>query len=214
MQTDSIRSGSPSDSGSDRITDKVAFFGYGSLVNELTLSKKYDIHSGKIQNWKREWKHCVDTPFGGVCALTASRVEDALIDGVFIKCNDIELRQFDEREIGYDRIEIARSDVIYSNGVLPDRLYIYTSGPGHYRVGDFHYPIWLSYVEVVICGYLRTFGEAGVDRFIQSTGGWSTPIIDDRKNPRYPRFTNVSDEHRRLIETWLHNISEVKLYCE
>jgi len=212
MQTYSIRSGSPSDSGNDRITDKVAFFGYGSLVNELTLSKKYDIQSGKIQNWKREWKHCVDTTFGRVCALTASRIEDALIDGVFIRCNEIELKQFDEREIGYDRMGIARSDVVYSSGPLPDRLYIYTSGPEHYRVGDFYYPIWLSYVEVVMYGYLMMFGEAGVDRFIQSTEGWSAPIIDDRQNPRYPRFTKISDEHRRLIETWLHSICEVKLY--
>jgi len=198
----------------DHLTDEAAFFGYGSLVNELTLSKKYHIQSGKIQRWKREWKHCVDTPFGRVCALTASRAENVFLDGVFISCSEIELRQFDEREIGYNRLEIARSDVIYSSGHLPDRLYVYASSPEYYRAGDLHYPIWLSYLEVVMYGYLRMFGEAGVDRFVQTTEGWPTPIIDDRQNPRYPRFKKLSDEHRNLIETWLHNIEGVKLYYE
>jgi hypothetical protein len=198
----------------NQITDGVAFFGYGSLVNELTLSKKYDIQSGKIQNWKREWKHCVDTPFGRICALTVSREENVLIDGVFIRCSELELSQFDEREIGYARIGIARSDVVFSSGFVPDRLYIYTSGPESYRIGDFQYPIWLSYAEVVLYGYLRMFGQPGLDRFIQSTEAWSAPIIDDRKNPKYPRFTKISDEDRKLIETRLHNIPEVKIYYE
>ncbi len=196
------------------VMDEVAFFGYGSLVNELTLSKKYDIQPGKVQNWKREWKHCVDTPFGRVCALTASRARDALIDGVFIRCNELELSQFDEREIGYVRVNIVRSDAVCWSDSLPDRLYIYTSGVESYRVGDLHYPIWLSYVEVVIYGYLQRFGEAGVDRFIESTDGWAAPIIDDRQNPRYPRFIQISEEHRELIETKLRKIPEAKLFYD
>jgi hypothetical protein len=99
---------------------EVAFFGYGSLVNEQTLAGKYSVQLSEIENWTREWRHCVDTPFGRVCALTVSREENARVEGVFITCKDFELAQFDEREMGYRRVELSRTDTVSSNLNLPE----------------------------------------------------------------------------------------------
>src|SRR5215216_1005069 len=91
---------------------EVAFFGYGSLVNELTWPRVYEREPAEIQNWVRAWKHCVDTPFGRVCALTATRSTKKSIQGVFITCRFDELADLDQREIGYERIQIAPMDVV------------------------------------------------------------------------------------------------------
>lgn len=182
------------------MSSEVAYFGYGSLVNELTWARKYEMVPAEIRNWMREWRHCVDTPWGRVCALTVSPLADGIVQGAFIKSDLSELQEIDEREIGYERVEIIRSDLVSSAGALPDRLFIYKSGEQAYRSGDRHYPLWLSYVEVVIFGYWRVFGEEGVDRFMASTKGWNTPIIDDRTKPLYPRFTQLNIEQRAFIE--------------
>jgi cation transport protein ChaC len=199
-------------SPADPAMAEVAFFGYGSLVNELTLPRGHSIEPARIRHWIREWRHCVKADFGRVCALTVSRQENEHIEGVFLRCRKHELRYFDEREIGYRRVPLTRSDVLSSKSNLPEELYIYTSNPKFYRTGDLQYPIWLSYAEVVIYGYLKVFGEIGADRFIQSTKGWTTPVLDDRRQPRYPRVTELSEETRALIEAKLIGIKGIKIY--
>lgn len=181
------------------MSDDVAFFGYGSLVNELTWARPYEMIPSRLSGWKREWKHCVGTPWGNVCALTAVPSNGASIHGVFIKSDRAELAVLDEREIGYTRSELPQSSRL-SEANLPERLFIYSSKPEVYRNGSADYPLWMSYIEVVTHGFWRVFGEAGVDEFIGSTGGWEAPIIDDRKRPRYPRTIVLSALERCSIE--------------
>jgi hypothetical protein len=183
------------------MTDHAAFFGYGSLVNELTWARRYEMIPSKLVGWKREWKHCVPTPWGNVCALTAVPDEEACIHGVFIKSDIAELAELDEREIGYSRLELDAGTVRSSKSVLPERLFIYTSQPSAYRNGTADFPLWMSYIEVVTYGFWRVFGETGVDEFIGSTGGWDSPIVDDRKQPLYPRMTALTAEERCFIES-------------
>jgi glutathione-specific gamma-glutamylcyclotransferase len=197
-------------SGDGDVND-VAYFGYGSLVNELTWARPYEMQRAEIRNWTREWKHCVEAPFGRICALTATRASDSHIQGILLKCNYEELSRVDEREIGYERVPLSPSDLVSTDGDLPANLFIYQSLPEHYRIGDTDYPLWLSYVEVVAYGYLRVFGEAGIDRFIQTTRGWATPMIDDRNNPKYPRWKQSAPEDRRIIEEKIRGIKGIAI---
>ena len=196
----------------DLTSNSVAFFGYGSLVNEFTWSRDYDSQPLEIRNWIREWRHCVDAPFGRTCALTVTRRPNSRLQGILIRCNADELAQIDEREIGYERVELSHHDVVSVVENLPKRLYIYTSMPDYNRWGSWEYPIWFSYAEVVLYGYLKVFEKEGVDKFIHSTSGWMAPILDDRKAPRYPRISKLPMEDRTFIERKIQNIDGVTIY--
>jgi hypothetical protein len=193
-------------------SEEIAYFGYGSLVNEFTWARSYQKVPAEIQNWRREWKHCVDASFGRICALTVSRELSSRIQGVFIKCSLSELKAVDNREIGYERVEMPIDDVVDRPDTLPSRLFIYRSTPASYRLGSREYPLWLSYIEVVMDGYLQTFGDAGLDRFIATTSYWATPILDDRELPKYPRARQLPVERRLLFERKLFSLPGVSLF--
>ena len=190
---------------------RLSFFGYGSLVNELTWAQQYEAQPGEIRGWRREWKHCVSAPFGRVCALTVVPKQDTVVQGVFISCSQTELEILDKREIGYRREVLAASEVGVYSGDNPSTVYIYSSTPKVYRSGSLEYPIWLSYVESVLFGYLRVFGHDGIDRFIESTGGWDAPIVDDRSKPLYPRALQLPIEIRTFIEYKITRIEGVNI---
>jgi glutathione-specific gamma-glutamylcyclotransferase len=190
--------------------DKIAYFGYGSLVNELTWARPYKMEPAELRNWAREWNHCVDTPFGRVCALTVSRSDFGRVQGVFIRSTRSEIIEVDDREIGYVREAIPPSDIVTHKSSLPPELYIYRSEERFRRGASDEYPLWLSYVDCVIVGYLKVFGKGGVDTFIASTEGWRGPILDDRAKPLYPRAVRLSEEERQFIDERLGEIKGLK----
>jgi hypothetical protein len=195
----------------------VAYFGYGSLVNELTWLQSERRHTERypveIANWTREWGHCVDTPRGPMCVLTAVERAGSRIQGILIRCDAADLAQIDAREDGYDRIELPRRDVLSPVGDLPEKLYIYKSRSAHYRPGNADYPIWFSYVEAVLHGFLSVFKTEGVDAFIRSTSGWAAPVIDDRGNPQYHRSPQglISAEAKLYIEQKIRQITGIRI---
>jgi hypothetical protein len=198
-------------------SDTVAYFGYGSLVNELTWLQSERRHPERypveVQNWTREWGHCVDTPHGPGCVLTAVERAGSRIQGILIRCHTADLAQVDAREAGYDRVELPHRDVLTSIGDLPEKLYIYKSKSSHYRPGGVDYPIWFSYAEAVLHGFLSVFKAEGVDRFIESTGGWTVPVIDDRDNPQYRRSLKnlIAIEDKIYIEQKIRQITGIQL---
>jgi hypothetical protein len=195
----------------------VAYFGYGSLVNELTWLQSERRHPERypveIQNWTREWGHCADTPQGPVCVLTAVERAGSRIQGILIRCDADDLAEIDARENGYDRVELARRDVLSSVSDLPEKLYIYKSKSSHYRPGGADYPIWFSYAEAVLHGFLSAFKTEGVDAFIRSTSGWTIPVIDDREYPQYHRSPKklISFADKAYIEQKIRQITGVQI---
>src|SRR5262249_10856831 len=141
---------------------------------------------------------------------TANRDANSRVQGVFIRSTFTEISHIDEREIGYSREKITRPDVLETDICLPTELYIYESKADFHRPANMEYPLWLSYVDCVLVGYLNVFGEGGVDRFIESTQGWSSPILDDRSQPLYPRAVRLSPEDRRFIDGKLTQISGLR----
>jgi hypothetical protein len=195
----------------------VAYFGYGSLVNELTWLQSERFHAERypveIANWTREWRHCVDTPRGPMCVLTAVEQPGSRIHGILIRCDAADLAQIDAREDGYDRVELKRGDVLSPVDDLPEKLYIYRSRSPHCRPGGADFPIWFSYVEAVLHGFLNVFKSEGVDAFIRTTGGWAAPLLDDRGDPRYRRSPKglISAEDKQYIERKVRQITGIRI---
>lgn len=194
-----------------------ACFGYGSLVNELTWlpseRRHPERHPAEIQNWTREWGHCFDAPHRPGCVLTAVEQAGSRIQGILIRCEAADLVQVDAREAGYDRVELRREDVMSPVSDLPEKLYIYRSKSPHYRPGSADYPIWFSYAEAVLHGFLSVFKTEGVDAFIRSTSGWTVPVIDDRDNPQYRRSPAklISAEDKAYIEQKIRQIMGIQI---
>jgi len=65
------------------------------------------------------------------------------------------------------------------------------------------HPLRLSYIDVVVQGFLEIFGEAGAERFFDSTAGWNAPVIDDRAAPLYARHRPLTDRQRGVVDAHL-----------
>ena len=61
----------------------------------------------------------------------------------------------------------------------------------------------LSYIDVVVQGYFRMFGEPGVQDFFDTTAGWGAQIINDRAAPIYPRHQLLSDKETTMVDDGL-----------
>jgi len=71
---------------------------------------------------------------------------------------------------------------------------MYVSRMEHVGSASKHYPLLQSYVDCVLAGFLAVFGWDGVERFMQSTQGWSAPMLADRAAPLYPRAVQLPDD--------------------
>ncbi len=182
-------------------------FGYGSLVNLNTLKADIVTRKCNLLHWRREWKHIIKyQSYGQVCGLTATSDANNSIDGLLQLCTEDELQKLDKREQGYHRILIDVNDILCDDLPALEGLFIYTSDRQYYGDGSQAYPIWYSYLETVILGYWQVFGEDGVNKFITSTHGWSTPILDDRNEKIYPRARVLSYEEIDLCELLIGRI--------
>jgi hypothetical protein len=83
---------------------------------------------------------------------------------------------------------------------------VYTIPEGMHAAPSRAHPILLSYLDVVVQGYFREFGAAGVQRFFDTTHGWDAPLLDDRSSPHYPRHQSLTDEERELTDGHLDRL--------
>ena len=60
--------------------------------------------------------------------------------------------------------------------------------------------IWLSYLDVVLQGYLHVFGSEGPAHFMATTDGWDIGIEDDRGAPQYPRAQSLSTTEIAMVD--------------
>lgn len=182
------------------------FFGYGSLVNRLT-HEYVQAHPARVRGWRRAWRytHSFERTF-----LTAIPDPQAEIDGLIAAVPGGDWNALDAREAGYDRHHLAAPDLVQRTtdaiaaqiyAIAPDRSSL--PGPTH--------PIKLSYLDVVVQGYLREFGEAGACDFFASTDGWETPVLDDRKAPLYARAQVLGPSERGFVDDQLRALGATVL---
>lgn len=167
-----------------------SFFGYGSLVN-LATHNCPNARTATAEGWARAWRHTGVREFA---FLTAVPSPNTRIHGVIADVPRADWNALDEREHAYDRIKISGETAIYA---IPD----HSSRPA-----TEDHPILLSYLDVVIQGYMQQFGKKGAEHFFETTQGWSAPILDDRHAPIYPRHQRLTDEERDVVDSTLKGL--------
>ena len=174
-------------------------FGYGSLVNRGTLDHD-TAHRATLRGWRRIWRHTALRP---VAFLTAVPAEGTEIDGLIAHVPDANWGALDERERAYDRVP---AEDLNHQGPPAAVVQVYTIPEGKHGAPDRTHPVLLSYIDVVVQGYLNEFGEEGVLRFFASTDGWNAPIADDRAAPIYRRHRTLSRPERALVDRHLADV--------
>lgn len=173
------------------------FFGYGSLVNRRTHGYA-EAYAARVSGWRRVWRH---THLRPAAFLSVEPAPGSEIEGLIAAVPGGDWRALDARERGYDRHPLAQG--LAHAATRPVAAQIYAVSPRHGADPGLRHPILLSYVDVVVQGYLREFGEAGAERFFTSTAGWDAPVLDDRDTPRYPRAQTLSARERGVVDAAL-----------
>lgn len=173
------------------------FFGYGSLVNAATHS--YTIRPATLHGWRRIWCH---TPARRLAYLSVQPDPTSQIDGITAPVPGADWEALDIREEAYDRIPCA-AHIQPAQG--PD-IAVYAVPEHSFGPKSAPKPILLSYLDVVLQGYLHVFGPDGAARFLATTFDWEVGIVDDRACPIYPRAQQLSADETAWIDNALRSL--------
>ena len=177
------------------------FFGYGSLVNRATHAFPHP-YPARITGWRRAWKH---TTLREVAYLTVEPCAGAVIEGLIAAVPGHDWAELDAREGAYARHAV--SHLVDHAAPHEVDVQIYAVPDEHAAAPTVTHPILLSYIDVVVQGYLREFGPDGAHRFFETTKGWHAPILDDRARPIYRRHQRLAPAERAFVDTELHRRS-------
>lgn len=176
-----------------------AFFGYGSLVN-LRTHDYASPRKAKIKGWRRIWQQSGNRP---VAFLSVQPNENCEIDGLIAQVPGADWVALDEREYAYTRVDVTQTLQAATSTA------IYVGDPSMMAPRDTGHPILLSYLDVVVQGYLQQFGETGVRNFFDTTDGWGTAVLNDRTSPIYPRHQQLTPQETALVDSHLNRLSAV-----
>jgi hypothetical protein len=172
------------------------FFGYGSLVN-LRTHDFDDPRPARLIGWQRVWRHTSRRP---VAYLSVEPCEGSEIDGIVARVPGGDWAALDRREANYRRRDVTGS-VLHDAPQVSTAVYEVSGG--HIADPSLRHPILLSYIDVVIQGFVQMHGQDGAARFFATTRGWAAPILDDRAAPRYPRHQLLTASERDLVDAAL-----------
>lgn len=176
------------------------FFGYGSLVNRDTHSYP-DAHRAALQGWRRAWVR--SAAFDRVF-LSVIPDPETTISGLIAAVPNNDWSALDMRESGYARLQ---SGDAVAHPLPRETMIAHYAVPENEKGPTTRNTIILSYLDVVVQGFLREFGAAGVSHFFDTTDGWDTPILNDRENPQYPRHQVLSAQETALVDQHLALLS-------
>lgn len=166
------------------------FFGYGSLVNRATHDNP-GVARAALLGWRRVWRR---TSLRDVAFLSAVPAASSQIEGLVADVPGGDWAALDLRETGYDKHAVETTSGAAQVYAVPDRNLVAGENV-----------ILLSYLDVVVQGFLAEFGEPGVARFFETTDGWGT-VLDDRAAPIYPRAQLLSGAETGLVDHWLQRM--------
>jgi len=175
------------------MTARPHFFGYGSLVNRSTHDF-VEAHPARARGWRRIW--CL-TGHRNHAFLSVVRDAATTIEGLMAHVPGGDWAALDAREAGYARVR-ACDDVDHAVAD-PVEVAIYSVVPGRWPMKE-RMPILLSYLDVVVQGFMREFGVAGAERFFETTDGWEVGIVNDRAAPLYPRHRQLSAKEQSFVD--------------
>ncbi len=145
------------------------------------------------------WRH---TSLRDVAFLTVIPDASAEIEGLIAQVPDNDWAALDLREHAYSRAAIAR-ETLTIDSPRDVAVQIYQTRTDQDAAPSTRHPILRSYLDVVVQGYLRVFGENGAARFFETTDGWDAPILDDRAAPQYPRHQRLTAQETALVDRLL-----------
>ncbi|ETX15209.1 hypothetical protein OCH239_18195 [Roseivivax halodurans JCM 10272] len=170
------------------------FFGYGSLVNTQTHTNRPN-HPASLSGWRRAWRAL---PNRSVSFLTAVPDAESEIDGLVAAVAPEEWDALHAREAFYDKHD-ATPLLRHAAGDKA-RIAVFAVPETTSTRPTREVPVLLSYLDVVLQGYLHVFGPEGAERFIETTDGWDAPILNDRGAPRYPRAQHLTDAETAWVD--------------
>ena len=171
------------------------FFGYGSLVN-LTTHDYPDPQPAELKGWRRVWRH---TDLQEPAFLSVEPCEVTTLLGVTAQVPNNDWEALDERETGYKRQDVTP---LIKDAQHPTAVY---EVEHHHFSDTVTRPILLSYLDVVVQGYMRVFGTEGATHFFETTHNWG-PVLNDRGTPRYPRARVLSAEEVRVVNDFIADL--------
>ena len=136
--------------------------------------------------------------------LTAVPSPQDEIDGLIAHVPGNDWAALDEREYAYKRH--PATDQTTHDLTRSLEVQVYAVPPYEHGNPSAKHPILLSYLDVVVQGYLREFGLEGVRQFFQTTDGWDAPILNDRDTPRYPRHQRLNMLEQDLVDGHLKEV--------
>ncbi len=174
-------------------------FGYGSLINSISRQVTGETGAAvavKISGFVRHWSK-ISSHYGMSSVVVLADISGAC-NGVLVEVQGSELKQFDEREKGYQRVLVDLHSINFY-----DSSQILLAGPGSdikiwlYQAETIvqpcqKFPVVFSYLDVILAGCLEYSSEF-CDDFIELTQGWQHRMLNDRQNPRYPRVQEDLD---------------------
>jgi hypothetical protein len=177
------------------------FFGYGSLVNRATHAYP-NATRASLSGWRRTWVHTAVRP---LAFLSVEPAPDTTIQGLIAHVPGGDWAALDAREHGYTRhLTEARLTCNTPHGVQVYAVPQRDAG----RPAKAH-PILLSYIDVVVQGFLTEFGPQGVTDFFATTNGWEAPILNDRTAPQYPRAQVLTKAELALVDEGLAGVGAI-----
>lgn len=177
------------------------FFGYGSLVNRQTHDYP-DARLAKLKGWRRIW--CL-TNLRPEAFLSARPAPETTIDGLIAVVPQRDWGALDRRETGYQRHPV--SEAVDHDLSQPTDVQVYAI-PDHSIPGHGGH-ILLSYLDVVVQGYLHRYGADGAAAFFATTDGWDRVVLDDRAAPKYPRHQRLADDEKALVDRELARLPAI-----
>jgi len=187
-------------------SDWISYFGYGSLVNRDTRPVGEVAHRACLRGWQRVWEHRV-VACSSRQGCTSLSIEpdscsaNSAIEGVVVSIHRSALRHLDERESGYERLELPATAFDLPDNLEMDSVMVYRSRPENRKAADLDHPVLQSYIDCVLAGYHQNFDEASMQAFVASTRGWERAIFNDRNAPRYPRWVEVAADRQMHFDT-------------
>jgi tetratricopeptide (TPR) repeat protein len=121
------------------------------------------------------------------------------INGVLFQVPHSLIPSFDPREVGYQKVATPLKCLELNPEQPPnchsqklfqltpeDHLWLYVPLPSYCADVDENHPLLQSYVDTVLQGCLEWGSEPMAERFVQTTGGWSSFFLNDTPSSRRP----------------------------
>ena len=177
-------------------------FGYGSLINSASRNATaatpipaIPVRVSAAFGYRRAWNSRSPSGFTALGLRKAGPGEAGnTINGVLYPVAGDDMSKFDEREVGYARVEVKLTDIEALGWQrLPEsgHVWVYVpalagNAPGEGLPGpDPEFPLLQSYIDVVVEGGLE-YGTDYAREILETTDGWSRYWLNDRELGRRP----------------------------